>query len=73
MCHEPYMSARRILQRIMGSSKTAKKLAGLALLVVAVGGFAACNALGENTDTSNDEINAVDGMPLPLKPNLNLM
>ena len=45
---------------------------GLACLVT-VGGFAACNALGESTDTSNDELNSVDGMPLPLKPNLNLM
>jgi hypothetical protein len=57
----------------MGSSRTAKKVGGLALLVVAVGGFAACNALGENTDTANDELNSLDGMALPLKPNLNLM
>ena len=73
MCHEPYMSARRILQRVTGSSKTAKKVAALAVLVIAAAGFAACHGLGESTDSSNDELNTAGGMPLPLKPNLNLM
>jgi hypothetical protein len=74
VCHEPYMSARRILQSFNKSSKATKKALGLGLAVVLICGFAACRGIGsDETDTSNDQLTSPNGQPLPYKPNLNLM
>jgi hypothetical protein len=74
VCHEPHMSARRILQSFNRSSKTTKKAVGISLLLLVVAGFAACRATGaDEVDSADNQLNGVNGAPLPYKPNLNLM
>jgi hypothetical protein len=67
------MSARRILQKVNGTSKGTKKAMVLGLIVVALAGFAACRGLADDGDSTGSDISTQDGVPLPYKPNLNLM
>jgi hypothetical protein len=67
------MSARRILAKVNGTSKATKKAMVLGLIVVALGGFAACRALGDDGDSTGADLSSQDGLPLQYKPNLNLM